>query len=142
MSDEYDLTRFMAAQEPVYDDAVSILRSGMMCTPYMDFIFPRLADTYEAETTSPFGLSSLDEARALLAFPVLGDRYRECVRVLDWSSDRTAAAVFGPVDAKRLQESLTLFTEATNEPIMRTMLTIWFDNLADEATMDLIRLDS
>lgn len=136
MTDAYDLQRFLIAQQLVYEDAVSILRSGMMCTPYMDFIFPRLAATYEA---SKFGLSSLDEARALLAFPILGDRYRECVRVLDWSFDRSAAAVFGPVDAQRLQASLTLFAEATNEPIMRTMLTIWFDNLADETTMDVLR---
>ncbi len=35
--------RFVAAQAETYDDAIDILRRGVMCTPYMDFIFPRLA---------------------------------------------------------------------------------------------------
>jgi len=43
MSDEYDLQRFVRAQDAVYEDALGILRQGMMCTSYMEFIFPRLA---------------------------------------------------------------------------------------------------
>ena len=37
-------------------------------------------------------------------------------------------------DKKNLHSSLTLFAEATNEPLMRQMLSIWFGCRADEVT--------
>lgn len=133
MQDDYALGRFVARQDPVYHEALGILRHGAMCTAFVDFIFPRLADC-ETDATG-FALSGLDEARAYLAFPVLGDRYRECVDALFWLSDATALEVFGQDDARKLQASLTLFSEATNEPLMRTMLAIWYDNQVDEPTI-------
>ena len=138
MNDPYDLRRFVQAQEPVYHDAVAILRRGMMCTAYMDFIFPRLADVDSSAPTSAYGLTDLDEARAFLAFPLLGDRYRECLNALAWLNDRTPFEVFGASDTRKLHASLTLFSEAGNEPALRTMLDIWFDNLADAETMVLL----
>jgi len=133
MSDDYDLQRFLAAQEPVYDDALEILRHGMMCSPYVDFVFPRLA--YATDTANLFAISTLDEARAYLAFPILGNRYRECIGALAWLADETVHDVFDDVDARKLHASLTLFSEASSEPVLRTMLDLWFANLADEATM-------
>lgn len=136
MQDDYDLQRFLTAQAPVYDDALAMLRHGMMCAPYMDFVFPRIVGAYDRDDISPFALQSLDEARAFLAFPVLGNRYRECVEALDWLFDTSASAIFGDADARLLQASLTLFAEATAEPVLRTMLTIWFDDLADAPTVE------
>jgi len=138
MSGEYDLQRFLAAQEGVYDDALAQLRGGAMCSDQMDFIFPRLTDDRDGETDL-YAIASLDEARAYLAFPTLGGRYRECVEALSWLADEAPAMVFGEHDAKKLHSSLTLFAEATAEPLLRAMLTIWFDNRADEDTM--ARLD-
>ncbi len=135
MNDDYDLQRFLDAQEPVYEEAIAILRGGAMCTPYMDFIFPRLSGADDDGAVNGFAIASLDEARAFLAFPLLGNRYRECVEALAWLADRTAAEVFGELDARRLQSSLTLFAEASNEQLLRIMLSIWFDNLVDERTM-------
>ncbi len=131
--DPYDLRRFVELQDPVYDEALAILRGGAMCTPYMDFMFPRLAKIYGADEL--IALHCLDEARAYLYFPVLGDRYRECVDALFWLPDTSPVEVFGASDARKLHASLTLFSEATSELLMRTMLTVWFDNLVDEMTM-------
>jgi uncharacterized protein (DUF1810 family) len=138
MKDDFHLQRFLDAQDPVYDDALAMLRGGAMCTSFMDFIFPRLALT-GAGDSGCFAIASLDEARAYLAFPVLGNRYRECVEALTWLAGESAADVFGETDAHKLQSSLTLFSEASGEVLLRTMLTIWFDSLVDEATMS--RLD-
>jgi uncharacterized protein (DUF1810 family) len=134
MADDYDLQRFLTAQDDVYDEALAILRGGAMCSTVIDFIFPRLLDG------DRYGIASLDEARAYLAFPVLGLRYRECVEALSWLSDETPAMVFGEDDAKKLHASLTLFSEASAEPLLRSMLTVWFDNRADEDTMTRIDL--
>lgn len=141
MSDTYGLTRFLAAQERVYDNAIALLRGGRMFAPYFDFIFPRIVGVYEDARSTGFALSGLDEARAYLAFPILGNRYRESVAALDWLADRSVTDVFGQADARRLHASLTLFAEAASEPTLRDMLTIWFDNLADEPTMAILERD-
>lgn len=137
MNDEYELDRFVAAQAETYDDALDILRRGAMCTPYMDFIFPRLAQA-DADRNE-YAISSLDEAAAYLALPLLGNRYRECVETLFRLVDSSAEAVFGAVDAQKLQASLTLFAEATNEVLLRSVLMTWYDSRVDEATIVRLR---
>jgi len=143
MSDEYNLRRFVRAQDPVYEDAIGILRRGMMCTPYMEFIFPRLASRRSDAAPEPYAIMSLDEANAYLSSPILGGRYRECVGTLQRLSDVSARAVFGDADARKLHASLTLFSEASgDEFLLETMFDVWFDGLLDEDTMNEINLRS
>jgi uncharacterized protein (DUF1810 family) len=42
MTDPFDLERFVAAQEPVFDTVLSELRAGRKRTHWMWFIFPQL----------------------------------------------------------------------------------------------------
>jgi uncharacterized protein (DUF1810 family) len=140
MSDEYDLQRFVSAQDPVYEDALNILRRGMMCTPYMEFIFPRLVSSHGNAVPEPYGILSLDEASAYLSSPILGGRYRECVGTLQRLYDVSPRAVFGNDDVRKLHASLTLFSEAnSDEFLLETMFDVWFDGLLDEETMNGIR---
>ncbi|YBV97945.1 DUF1810 family protein [Phyllobacteriaceae bacterium JZ32] len=140
MSDEYDLQRFIRAQDPVYQDAIDILRRGMMCTPYMDFIFPRLAIRRNGGIAEPYAITSLDEASAFLSLPILGGRYRECIGILQRLSGSNARAGYDEVDAKKLHASLTLFSEASNDEfLLETMFDVWFNGLLDEDTMMEIR---
>ncbi|MDX8490436.1 DUF1810 family protein [Mesorhizobium sp. VK22B] len=142
MNDEYNLQRFVSAQDSVYEDALGILRRGMMCTPYMEFIFPRLATRRGDAAPEPYAITSLDEAGAYLSSPILGGRYRECVGTLQRLSDLSAHAVFGDDDAKKLHASLTLFSEASNEFLLETIFDVWFDGLLDEDTMNELNLIS
>lgn len=135
MTDDYDLNRFIVAQAEAYDDAIDILRRGAMCTPYMDFIFPRLARGNDGEAGEPYALASLDGARAYLDFQPIGNRYRECVETLFKLVRSSARDVFGDEDAQKLHASLTLFAEASNEVLLRSVLITWFDNLVDEDTI-------
>ncbi|MGO4836029.1 DUF1810 domain-containing protein [Rhizobiaceae sp. 2RAB30] len=141
MIDDYDLSRFIRAQDPVYDDARGMLRRGVMCTPYMEFIFPRLASKRSSGTLGRYAIKSLDEANAFISSPVLGGRYRECVGMLQRLSKTDASTVFGGADAKKLHASLTLFSEASNDEfLLETMFDVWFDGLLDEDTMVELRL--
>jgi uncharacterized protein (DUF1810 family) len=107
----------------------------------MDFIFPRLGrakDRLVGDAMSLddyFAIRSLDEARAFLVCPILGNRYRECVEALSMTAEASAEMVFGEDDARKLQASLTLFAEASNEQLLRIMLTVWFDDRVDEETI-------
>jgi uncharacterized protein (DUF1810 family) len=128
----YTLERFVEAQNFVYGDTLSKLRHGFMPVEFIDFIFPRLADCMP--TPNRFGLRDLDDARAYLEFPVLGDRYRECVETLASHPDASACKVFGRSTGK-VHASLTLFAESSSEVLFRTVLAVLFDNRVDEATI-------
>lgn len=135
MNNEYNLQRFVEAQNAVYDDAIAILRRGMMCSPYMDFIFPRLRTSTADPATERFAVGSIDEASAYLALPVLGGRYRECLRALQHLPGLSANTVFGDIDARKLHASMTLFCEAGDEFLLETVLEAWFDSLLEPNTM-------
>ncbi|MCA0008458.1 MULTISPECIES: DUF1810 family protein [unclassified Mesorhizobium] len=136
MDDQYNLQRFVNAQDPVYGDALAILRRGVMCTPYMELIFPRLAAGLSDTDADPYAITSLDEAGAYLQSPILGGRYRECVGTLQRLSNLSARAVFGDEDTKKLHASLTLFSEASNDEfLLKTIFDVWFDGQIDEGTM-------
>lgn len=139
MPDEFRLERFLDAQQGVYDEAVHAIRSRVLDPAWMAFVFPRFVNCYHDSATSRFAIGSLDEARAYLAHPILGGRLRECLAALEWLWDLDIDAVLSERDRNNLHSSLTLFAEATNEPLMRQMLSIWFGCRADEITM--IQLD-
>jgi uncharacterized protein (DUF1810 family) len=140
MDDEYNLQRFVHAQDPVYKDAIGILRRGMMYTPYMEFMFPRLAASKSDDALELYSIRSLDEANAYISTPLLGGRYRECVGTLQRLINFSARTVFGDVDARKLHASLTLFSEASyDEFLLETMFDVWFDGSLDEDTMTRIR---
>jgi uncharacterized protein (DUF1810 family) len=132
MTDEYDLQRFVLAQDPVYARALGCLRKGVMDLPCMQFIFPRLAT---ADSLERYSIRSLDEARAYLSSPLLGGRYRECVGALLPLFATDVRAVFSEADARNLHASLTLFSAASpREFLLETMFEVWFDGRVDEDT--------
>lgn len=138
MSDGFDLERFVDAQAVSYDTALAEVRRGAKRSHWMWFIFPQLAGLGSSAMAQRYAISSLDEARAYLAHPLLGPRYRECVAALQDLTGTTAKAVFGTVDALKLRSSLTLFAEAGNMPLIDAAIDRWFGGEKDEASLRII----
>ena len=70
-----------------------------------------------------------------LAHRVLGPRLLECARVLTELPGTDAVAVFGPVDAQKLQSSMTLFTRtAPDEQVFHRVLEQYFAGKSDDGT--------
>ena len=139
MTDEYLLQRFIDAQQETYDSAIHAIRNRVLDPAWMAFVFPRFVNCYHSDATAAFAIASLDEARAYLAHPLLGGRMRESLAALEWMWDLDVDEVLSDRDRKNLHSSLTLFAEATDEPLMRKMLSIWFGCRADETTI--VQLD-
>ena len=132
-----DLERFVDAQDArgTYASAVDELRAGRKTGHWMWFVFPQIAGLGMSETSRRYAISSLEEARAYLAHPILGARLRECARILTEVEGMTAADVFGPVDAMKLRSSMTLFARAAPEDqLFRDVLDRYFGGVADDAT--------
>lgn len=106
----------------------------------MWFVYPQLRGLGQSETSTYYGIGLLEEARAYLAHPILGPRLRDAGRAAFEAPDgRTAEDVFGPIDAKKLHSSMTLFAlAAPQEPVFREVLGRYFDGQEDEATLRLL----
>ena len=135
--DPYDLERFVAAQDAggTYPRAVAELRAGRKTSHWMWFVFPQIAGLGRSPVSQAFAISSLEEARAYLAHPVLGPRLIECATIVAQTPGRTAEQIFGGIDALKLRSSVTLFLRAApDEPAFGKVLARYFDGQPDPAT--------
>ncbi|WP_300604544.1 DUF1810 domain-containing protein [Trebonia sp.] len=138
MDDPYRLERFVAAQDSggTYQRALAELRAGLKVSHWMWFVFPQIAGLGFSAISQRYAISSLAEARAYLMHPVLGPRLAECARVLAATDGKTAAQIFGDVDAIKLRSSMTLFLAAgPDEPAFGQVVAKYFDGKPDEATL-------
>jgi len=111
-ADRFNLGRFVEAQaNGVYEQALAELTAGRKQGHWMWFIFPQHRDLGRSATAKFYGLSGEEEARAYLAHPLLGPRYRECVAAagLQLAAGRSPKALFGGVDALKYRSSLEIF---------------------------------
>ncbi|MGC1284475.1 MAG: DUF1810 domain-containing protein, partial [Streptosporangiaceae bacterium] len=106
---------------------------------WMWFVFPQIAGLGFSPTAQRYAISSLDEARAYLAHPVLGPRLIECAGIVAATEGRTAEQIFGEIDAMKLRSSATLFLRAApEEPVFGQVLGRFFDAEPDPATDRLV----
>jgi uncharacterized protein (DUF1810 family) len=130
-----ELARFVEAQDGVYAGVLEELRRGQKTGHWMWFIFPQVAGLGHSAMSQRYAISSLDEARAYLAHPILGARLRECAQLAATIPERTAEEVFGPIDARKLRSSATLFhLAAPDEVAFPNILARYFGGVADPAT--------
>jgi uncharacterized protein (DUF1810 family) len=139
--DPHRLERFVAAQDEggTYRAAVAELCAGRKRSHWMWFVFPQIAGLGQSPMSQRYAISSLCEAKAYLAHPVLGPRLREAARILTELSGRTAEEVLGGIDATKLRSSMTLFAEAApHEPLFHRVLEQYFGGVPDPATERLL----
>ena len=135
-SDPFDLERFVEAQDATYSAALAEIRRGRKASHWMWFVFPQVRGLGFSEMSQRYAIQGLSEAKAYLAHPVLGQRYRECVAALQDLPPTSALQVFGDVDAAKLRSSLSLFLSATpDERLLVAALDRWFSGVHDPKTV-------
>lgn len=139
MDDPYDLQRFVSAQEGTIDRVRAELERGRKESHWMWFVFPQVAGLGVSAMAQRYAITSLDEARAYLAHPVLGERLRGCVGLVLRAEGRSAHDIFGSPDDMKFRSSLTLFAEASQDAIFREGLERFFAGLPDEKTLRILK---
>jgi uncharacterized protein (DUF1810 family) len=137
MDDPFDLARFVTAQDRdgVYEQALGELGAGRKTSHWMWFVFPQIAGLGHSSMSRTYAISGLDEARAYLHHPVLGPRLLTVAAVVTATTERSAADVFGAIDATKLRSSMTLFHRAApDERVFGEVLDRYFDGEPDPAT--------
>lgn len=135
-----DPARFRTAQEPVFEAALAELRAGRKRSHWMWFIFPQMKGLGRSSTAQHYGIASIDEARAYLADPVLGDRLRVATDAVLAVRGRSVHEIFGSPDDLKFRSSMTLFGEAAGAEAanFRTALERYFEGVPDEVTLALL----
>ena len=138
-ADPYDLARFVRAQEPVYDQAMSEIRSGRKQSHWMWFIFPQFDGLGSSATSKQYAIKSIAEAEAYLGHPVLGPRLLESAQAALGVDGRSALEVFGSPDDMKLQSSATLFAGVSpTGSVFERLLDRYFGGERDEKTLRLV----
>jgi uncharacterized protein (DUF1810 family) len=137
MADPYHLARFLDAQGPVYEQVTRELRAGRKTSHWMWYVFPQLRGLGRSPTAQYYGISSLAEARAYLAHPVLGPRLGECVGLVLGVQGRTVQQILGYPDDLKFRSCLTLFAAAARDPLSFTQaLAKYYGGASDPETIE------
>jgi uncharacterized protein (DUF1810 family) len=139
--DTFDLDRFVAAQDPVFDDALAELRAGRKRSHWMWFVFPQLKGLGRSPTADFYGIGTAAEARAYLAHPLLGPRLDAALAALDASPGRSLHEVFGSPDDLKFCSSMTLFAAVAPGGPYRRALERWCGGRGDARTLALLADD-
>ena len=138
MSDAYHLQRFLDAQADTYQNALAELKAGHKQTHWMWFVFPQMTGLGRSDMAQRYAITGIDEARAYLDHPVLGQRLEECAQTLLGWRERSARQILGTPDDLKLRSSMTLFAlAAPQNPLFAEVLTAFFAGEHDEQTRQL-----
>jgi uncharacterized protein (DUF1810 family) len=139
LAEEFDLERFVTAQEHIVSNVERELAAGHKRSHWMWFVFPQLRGLGHSSMAQHYGIGSLAEARAYLAHPVLGRRLLEWTALVNRVAGRSANAIFGSPDDLKFRSSMTLFGAARPaETAFREALEKYFGGDGDRMTIDLL----
>ena len=140
MENNYNLNRFIEAQNRDYDIALAEIRAGKKASHWMWYIFPQLKGLGRSSTSEYYGLSGIKEAQAYLSDPILKARLIEITDAVIAHKDKSAEEIFGGLDAKKLRSCMTLFSIAAPDiPVFEAVLEQFFHGVPDRNTLRLTK---
>ena len=140
--DNYNISRFIDAQERIYPIALRELQDGQKRSHWMWYIFPQLKGLGHSYNANYYGVSGTEEASEYLEEQILGQRLREVsAAILNLSTD-DAVEVFGGIDSCKLKSSMTLFDIVSPNDIFAQVLDKYFNGQRDNRTINIITVSN
>jgi len=139
VSDPYKLSRFIKAQDRVYSDVIEELRRGRKTGHWIWYVFPQIKGLGRSGRSRYYSISSIAEAAAYMAHPVLGRRLLKCTKLVLEVEGKTAEQIFGVLDAMKFRSSMTLFSAVKNgNEVFQCAIDKYFDGVANDKTVRLL----
>ena len=139
MSDIYNLRRFIEAQDEDYDSVLSELKSGAKYGCWMWYIFPQIKGLGMTGTSQHFAISSVEEAKAYLAQPLLGTRLKQCTQLVMNIEDHSAEQIFHSPDYLKFRSCMTLFDLSSGDNnIFHEAILKYFNGEPDPLTLNIL----
>lgn len=135
---DYNLQRFLDAQQSVYEQALAEVKNGKKYSHWIWYIFPQLQGLGMSYNSQYYGISSKEEAEAYLAHSVLGVRIREITSAFLQLKGKAAVDVFEGLDAMKVLSCMTLFNEVASDDLFQQVIDLYFQGRPDETTKKIL----
>ena len=137
---QYNLNRFIEAQMTTYEGAMLELARGRKESHWVWYIFPQIEGLGRSDTAKLYSIKSLEEGRAYLEHPVLGQRLIEACEMLLSLKDASMDEVMGFPDNLKLLSSMTLFEFISgSNSIFTKIIGVYFDDVRDDASLKILQ---
>lgn len=136
MQSEYNLQRFIDAQQNDYTTALAEIKNGRKRSHWMWYIFPQIQGLGLSSISKHYAIRNISEAQTYLLHPVLGKRLVEISSELLKLQSNNATEIFGSPDDMKLKSSMTLFSQVAGAyPIFQKVLDRFFNGEKDPLTL-------
>ena len=132
---EYDLERFVEAQEMVYDMALREIKEGQKRGHWIWFIFPQIKGLGHSYNSEYYGISGTKEAKAYLEHPLLGARLREISQAMLDCVNPSADDILGFPDVLKVRSCMTLFDMVSPNDIFKQVLDKYYEGKLCDKTI-------
>lgn len=132
---EYNLERFVKAQEIDYPQALSEIRNGLKQGHWIWYVFPQIKGLGHSYNSEFYGISSKEEANAYLEHPILGQRLREITQVLLDCDNKSADDILGFPDVLKVRSCMTLFDLVSPNDIFSDVLYKYYEGQRCDKTI-------
>lgn len=138
-NDSFELSRFINAQETIYNRVLAELKRGDKQSHWMWYIFPQLDGLAQSTKSKYYAIKSKEEALAYLDHPILGSRLLECANIVHEIEGKTASEIFGYPDDLKLKSSMTLFSVVASNSVFLDIINKYFEGEKDIKTLQLLK---
>jgi uncharacterized protein (DUF1810 family) len=133
------IERFLDGQRFGYKTALAEMKQGEKRNHWIWYIFPQVKGLGHSPNAQYYGIKDLEEAKAYLQHPVLGQRLREITaEVLKHSGSDIETIMGSRIDALKFRSSMTLFDLVSPNDIFKKALATFFDGMADKRTLSIV----
>lgn len=131
--------RFLDGQRFGYETALAEMKQGEKRNHWIWYIFPQVKGLGHSPNAHYYGIKDLEEAKAYLQHPVLGQRLREITAEVLKHSDSDIETIMGSrIDAVKFRSSMTLFDLVSPDDIFKKALATFFDGASDRRTLSIL----
>ena len=136
----YNLNRFIKAQNEAYEIAYFELLNEKKESDWMSYMFPRIFGLSMNETSIYYAINSIDEGKAYLENEILKERLMTLINILLSLETNDPVKIFGFPENLEFWSSITLFSQIEPEEVLfQKILEKYFQGRLELATVDIVK---
>jgi len=142
MQKEFNLDRFIMAQQRDYPYAFEEIKNGKKVSHWIWYIFPQLKELGKRFTAKYYGIDGIEEATAYWQNDYLRNNLVEITKLLLRHRDKSAYQIMGEssIDETKLRSCMTLFSMVEgSDKIFSEIIDIFFDGKPDSETLNYLQ---
>ncbi len=135
---EYNLQRFVEAQESDYEVALSEIKKGRKRSHWIWYVFPQFKDFAHSRIAEYYGIEDKGEAEAYLQHPILGQRIKEISEALLLHKGKDVKDIFGELDAGKVRSCMTMFDYLLHNDVFGQVLDTFYGGIRGGKTLKVL----